>query len=380
MTCPLLATPAGKPRARALGILFDGRPGRFNAITDVPGVEVGYTTLIAGEAGPVETGRGPVRTGVTAILPCGLARPDASVWAGQTVLNGNGELTGSWWIEEAGKSDGPITITNTHSCGVARDATIEWLTRHAHSRSPAGPDWSLPVAGETWDGWLNDIDGFHVKREHVFAAIAGARGGALEEGSVGGGTGMMLYGHKGGSGTASRLVEHGGRRFTVGVFVQANFGRRHQLVIAGIPMADHLPGPDPYASDTGSIIAIVATDAPLISHQLKRLARRVSLGIARTGSVSGHGSGDIFMAFTTAGSQALAGDAPFMALEIVPDPLLDGFFEAVVQASEEAVVNVLAVSEEMAGAWGHTAPALDREALKAALKRYGRYREPDASR
>lgn len=374
MTPPPLATPAGKPRARALGIPFDGRPGRFNAITDVPGVEVGYTTLIAGEAGPVEVGRGPVRTGVTAILPCGLARPGATVWAGQAVLNGNGELTGSWWIEEAGKSDGPIVLTNTHSCGVARDAVVEWLTRHADSFAPEGPSWGLPVAGETWDGWLNDINGFHVKREHVFAAIEGARGGALEEGSVGGGTGMMLYGHKGGSGTASRMLEYGGRRFAVGVFVQANFGRRQQLTIAGIPMAEHLPGPDPYDGDTGSIVAIVATDAPLVSHQLKRLARRVSLGIARTGSISGHGSGDIFMAFTTAGSRALEAEAPFTALEMVPDQRLDPFFEAVVQASDEAIVNVLAVSEEMAGADGHVAPALDRETVTAVLKRCGRYR------
>jgi len=234
MTNPLLATPAGKPRARALGIPFKGRPGQNNAITDVPGVEVGYTTLIEGD-GDLVVGRGPIRTGVTAIIPRGKANAAAPVWSGQFSLNGNGEFTGSWWIDEAGHCDGPITITNTHSCGVARDATIEWLYKNANSYGE-GPSWGLPVAGETYDGYLNDINGFHVTREHVFAAIDGAKSGPIEEGSVGGGTGMMLYDMKGGSGTASRIVEHAGTPYTVGAFVQANFGRRKDLMIAGIPM------------------------------------------------------------------------------------------------------------------------------------------------
>lgn len=375
MTSPLLLTPAGRTRARALGIPFDGRPGPVNAITDVPGVEVGYCTLIRGEAGPLVVGEGPVRTGVTAIIPRGRAGAHLPVWAGQHSLNGNGELTGSWWIEEAGQCDGPITITNTHSCGVTRDATIEWLNRNVGSYGD-GPSWGLPVSGETYDGWLNDINGFHVTKQHTFEAIDAAAGGPVEEGSVGGGTGMMLYGHKGGSGTASRQVDYHGSVYTVGAFVQANFGLRSQLVIAGIPMAEHLPGPDPYATDTGSIIAVVGTDAPLVSHQCKRLARRVSLGVGRGGSISGHGSGDIFLAFTTAGSEELHGATPYIPLEIVPDHLLDPFFEAVIQAVDEAIMNVLAVSEEMAGIDGHTAPALDRDKVTAVLRQFGRYREP----
>ena len=375
MTSPLLATPAGKPRARALGIPFEGRPGPFNAITDVADVEVGYATLIRGDGGPLVIGSGPVRTGVTAIIPRGKARASLPVWTGQFSLNGNGELTGSWWIDEAGHSDGPITITNTHSCGVARDATIEWLNRHFDAYGE-GADWGLPVAGETWDGWLNDINGFHVKREHVFEAIDAAAGGPLEEGSVGGGTGMMLYGMKGGSGTASRKVCHEDQSYTVGAFVQANFGLRSQLVIAGIPMAEFLPGPDPYGMERGSIIAVVATDAPMVSHQLKRLARRVSLGVGRGGSISGHGSGDIFLAFTTAGSDALGRDTPYLELSIIPDHRLDPFFEAVIQAVDEAIMNVLAVSEEMVGVDGNTASALDRDTLTAVLKQFGRYREP----
>ena len=374
MTDSWLATPSGKTRARALGIPFDGRPGPWNAITDVADVEVGYCTLIRGE-GPLVVGRGPVRTGVTAVIPRGKARASAPVWAGLHSLNGNGELTGSWWIEEVGHCDGPITLTNTHSCGVARDATIEWLHRNA-DRYGAGPSWGLPVAGETYDGWLNDINGFHIAKEHVFAAIDAAESGPLDEGSLGGGTGMMLYGHKGGSGTASRAVGHEGRDHVVGAFVQANFGLRSQLAIAGLPMAGHLPGSDPYDMDFGSIIAIVATDAPLVSHQLKRLARRIPLGVGRGGSISGHGSGDIFLAFTTANSDALAAPGAYMSLDIIPDKKLDPFFEAVIQAVDEAIMNVLAVSEPMTGIDGHRAEALDRDALVGVLKRFGRYREP----
>ena len=374
MTDPLLATPAGKPRARALGIPFEGRPGKNNAITDVPGVEVGYTTLIDGE-GDLVVGKGPVRTGVTAIIPRGKSKAALPVWSGQFSLNGNGEFTGSWWIEEAGHCDGPITITNTHSCGVARDATIEWLYRNSDSYGD-GASWGLPVAGETYDGYLNDINGFHITREHVFAAIDDARSGPIEEGSVGGGTGMMLYGIKGGSGTASRSVAHGDDTYTVGAFVQANFGLRKNMTIAGIPMFEHLPGPDPYNTDTGSIIAVIGTDAPLLSHQCKRLARRIALGVGRGGSYSGHGSGDIFLAFTTAGSDALAAGGNYLELTAIPDSKLDPFFEAVIQSIDEAIMNVLAVSQPMTGVDGHKAEALDRDRLVEVLKAHNRWVEP----
>ncbi|MEM7120873.1 MAG: P1 family peptidase [Pseudomonadota bacterium] len=374
MTSSLLATPAGKTRARALGIPFNGLPGTNNAITDVPGVEVGYATLIEGE-GDLVVGQGPVRTGVTAIIPRGRAKAAFPVWSGMFSLNGNGELTGSWWVDEAGHCDGPITITNTHSCGVARDATIEWLHKNANSYGD-GPSWGLPVAGETYDGYLNDINGFHIKREHVFEAIDSARSGPVEEGSIGGGTGMMLYGMKGGSGTASRVVDHDGSAYTVGAFVQANFGRRKDLMIAGMPMAEHLPGIDPYDVDTGSIIAVVGTDAPLLSHQCKRLARRIGLGIGRGGSFSGHGSGDIFLAFTTAGSDTLMAGGSYLELSCIPDHRLDPFFDAVVQAVDEAIMNVLAVSEPMIGINGNPAEALDRDRLVAVLKDHKRWVEP----
>lgn len=361
--------PPGPPRARGLGVPFEGTPGPLNAITDVPGVEVGHCTLIEG-AGPLRRGHGPVRTGVTAILPRGRGFPQATVWAGMHRLNGNGELTGSWWAAEVGKLSGPITLTNTHACGIARDATIAWL--HDRAEPGALPAWSLPVAGETWDGWLNDIDGGHVRAEHVHAALDGAQGGAVAEGSVGGGTGMMLYGHKGGFGTASRRVG----RWTVGAAVQANFGLRRQLVVGGVPMAAHLPGPEPFAAEAGSVIGVIATDAPLIGQQCARLARRAGLGIARGGSVSGHGSGDLFAAFSTAGAEALSAPGEVLSVQMLADEGIDPLFEAVVQAVDEAVMNVLAASEPMVGRDGRRAEGLDRDALVAALKAHGRWVAP----
>src|SRR5438876_2683126 len=286
-------------RARDLGIPFEGTPGKFNAITDVPGVEVGYTTLISGE-GKLEVGKGPVRTGVTAVLPRSRDAMNDPVFAGYFALNGNGEMTGTAWMEESGFLEGPIVLTNTHSVGIARDAVIAWRLAHG------GPDaegfaWSLPVVAETWDGWLNDVDGFHVKPEHVAHAIETAQSGAIEEGSVGGGTGMICYEFKGGTGTASRMVPVAAvagrgssetKQFAIGVFVQANCGRRPQLTIRGLEVGKKIPG-SVYKQEIGSIIIVVATDAPLLPHQLKRLARRASLGLARTGSVSGNGSGDL---------------------------------------------------------------------------------------
>jgi D-aminopeptidase len=361
----MLTTPSGKPRARALGIRFGGQPGVLNSITDVPGVEVGYATLISG-AGPRVVGRGPVRTGVTALLPRGRAGAASPVFAGYFSLNGNGELTGCHWVEESGRCEAPICITNTHSCGTARDATIKWLVE----RTGGIGQWALPVTGETFDGYLNDINGFHVRDEHVFAALDGARGGAIEEGSVGGGTGMICYGFKGGSGTASRVVEFAGRPYQVGAFVQSNFGRREQLTIAGVPVGMALKDwqPDPRKAEAGSVIAIVGTDAPLLAHQLKRLARRVSLGIGRGGAVSGHGSGDIFLAFSTANRDALHDEERLAALEFVPDPQLNPFFEAVIQAVDEAVINSLVANDTMQGCDDHVIHALPHDDVRRLLR------------
>jgi D-aminopeptidase len=360
-------------RARDLGIPFDGTPGKFNAITDVPGVEVGYTTLISGE-GKLERGKGPVRTGVTAILPRGLSEMNDSVFAGYFSLNGNGEMTGTTWVEESGFLEGPIVLTNTHSVGVARDAVIAWRLAHG------GPDaegfaWSLPVVAETWDGWLNDVDGFHVKPEHVARAIETAHGGAIEEGSVGGGTGMICYEFKGGTGTASRIVaavaDRGPsetKQYTIGVLVQANCGRRPQLTIRGIEIGKKIPGAV-YQKETGSIIIVIATDAPLLPHQLKRLARRASLGLARTGSVSGNGSGDLFIAFSTANPHAADSSPPTRTIETMSNDLMDPLFTATVEATEEAIINALVDNHDMTGRDDHKVPALPHDRLREIFKR-----------
>ena len=361
-------------RARDLGIPFDGTPGKFNAITDVAGVEVGYTTLINGD-GKLIVGQGPVRTGVTAILPRGHAAANDPVYAGVFSLNGNGEMTGTAWVEEGGFLEGPIVLTNTHSVGVARDAVIAW--RNAHAGVDAqGFSWSLPVVAETWDGWLNDVNGFHVKPEDVFHALDTALGGAIEEGSVGGGTGMICYEFKGGNGTASRKIDmkddkEAHRSFTVGVFVQANFGRRPQLIIAGVPIGQEIPG-EVYKKEAGSCIAVVATDAPLLPYQLKRLARRVSLGLARTGAISGNGSGDLFIAFSTANSGAANPDQITRSVETVPNDRMDPIFAAVVEATEEAVVNALIDNQSMTGRDNHHVDALPHSRLRALLKKYNR--------
>jgi D-aminopeptidase len=361
-------------RARDLGVPFDGTPGPLNAITDIAGVEVGYTTLISGE-GKLVTGQGPVRTGVTAILPRGHDSLNDPVYAGVFSLNGNGEMTGTAWVEESGFLEGPIVITNTHSVGVARDATIAWRIQHG-AADKTGYWWSLPVVAETWDGWLNDINGFHVKPEHVAHALDSAHGGAIEEGSIGGGTGMICYEFKGGNGTASRkidLKEKGGavRAFTVGVFLQANFGRRPSLTVAGVPIGKELPG-EIYKEETGSCIAAVATDAPLLPNQLKRLARRVSLGLARTGTVSGNGSGDLFIAFSTANPGAANSEPITHSVETVPNDRMDPIFAATVQATEEAVVNALIDNHDMTGRDNHVVPALPHNRVRELLKKYRR--------
>jgi D-aminopeptidase len=366
-------------RARDLGIPFEGTPGKFNAITDVPGVEVGYTTLISGE-GKLEVGKGPVRTGVTAILPRGHASFNDPVYAGFFSLNGNGEMTGTVWLDESGFLEGPIIMTNTHSVGVARDAVIAWRVNHG-AADKTGYWWSLPVVAETWDGWLNDINGFHVKPEDVWHALDTAHGGPLEEGSVGGGTGMVCYEFKGGNGTASRKVEikpsvatgadrgsSTARTYTVGVFLQANFGRRTQLVIAGVPVGKEIPG-EVYKEESGSCIAVVATDAPLLPNQLKRLARRVSLGLARTGTISGNGSGDLFIAFSTANPDVANPDQVTHDVQTIPNDLIDPLFAGVVQATEEAVVNALVDNHSMSGRDNHRVEALPHNRLRQIMKR-----------
>src|SRR5213595_331549 len=364
-----------KPRARDLGVPFDGSPGPFNAITDVFGVTVGHTTLISGE-GKLQVGKGPVRTGVTAVLPRGKDSMSNPVFAGWWSLNGNGEMTGTTWVEESGFLEGPVMITNTHSVGVVRDAVIAWRVAHA-AADTTGAWWSLPVVAETWDGWLNDINGFHVRPEHAFHALDTAHSGPVDEGSVGGGTGMICNGFKGGIGTSSRRLSEKDGGYLIGVLVQCNYGRRQNLRIAGIPVGREIESEDPYAwvpsdaAEHGSIIVVVATNAPLLPHQLKRMARRVSLGIGRTGSIAGNGSGDIFIAFSTA--NAAASDVGHVVdLRMVPNDSMDPLFAATVQATEEAVVNAMVAAEDMTGIDGHHARALPHEQLRAVLARYNR--------
>ena len=360
-----LKTPAGKPRARHFSIPFDGEPGPWNAITDVPGVSVGYVTLISGD-GPLKIGQGPVRTGVTAILPRPLPDLATPVFAGIFSANGNGELTGSHLIEEVGAFNFPITITNTHSCGVTRDGTLRWLSQALPQAIETA--WGLPVAAETYDGFLNDINGHHVTFEHVAEALDTAASGPVEEGSVGGGTGMITFGFKAGSGTASRRVAWGDRTFTLGVFVQSNFGRRNNLTIRGRRTGADLTEPKVVEgtprAEKGSIIVIVATDAPFMPRQLKRLARRVPLGVALTGGLGYNSSGDIFLAFSTANPQAATGLSGQMTqAKYIPDTDIDRFFDAVVQATEEAILNSMVANQDMTGRDGNFVPALPKDFL-----------------
>ena len=368
--------PQQQVRARGLRIPFDGTPGRLNAITDVAGVTVGYSTIIRGD-GKLEVGNGPVRTGVTAILPRGENSFNDPAYAGYFSLNGNGEMTGTAWLEESGFLEGPVVITNTHSVGVARDAVIAWRVSKA-GPDPTGFSWSLPVVAETWDGYLNDINGFHVKPEHVVEALESAKGGLVAEGSVGGGTGMVAYEFKAGMGTASRVVKSkaeedgAAQSYTVGAIVQANCGRRGQLMIAGVPVGREIPEGAVFSKETGSIIIVVATDAPLLPHQLKRLARRASMGLARTGSTSGNGSGDLFLAFSTANPGVATPEKPVHAVQTIPNDRLDGIFNATVQAVEEAIVNSMVANQSMTGVDDHTIVALPHDRVRELLKKYGR--------
>jgi D-aminopeptidase len=364
-----------RPRARDLNVPFDGTPGPLNAITDVAGVEIGYTTLISGE-GPLHQGVGPVRTGVTAIHPRGKKDLDP-VFAGFFSQNGNGEMTGTAWIEESGFAEGPILLTNTHSVGVVRDATIKWQLRQPGRLASAETLWSLPIVAETWDGFLNDINGFHVKDQHVFEALDDARNGPVAEGSVGSGTGMVCYGFKGGIGTSSRKLEQKAGGYTVGVLVQCNCGRRSQLRIAGVPVGKEISQDVPYAKhvpwvgqDFGSIIIVVATDAPILPHQLKRLARRATMGLARTGSTSGNGSGDLFLAFSTADRATKAEGVN--DLRMLANESMNPLFEATIQATEEAIVNAMIASDTMTGVDGHTVIGLPHKQLTEVLEKYNR--------
>ena len=369
---PHAATPAGKPRARSLGIPFTGTPGRWNAITDVPGIQVGYVTLIEGDS---------VRTGVTGILPRGADGAADPVAAGFFSLNGNGEMTGVSWIGESGTFALPLVITNTHSVGIAHAGIVAWTAKH---HPELGDEWPLPVAAETWDGYLNDASGHHITEATVVGALEAAHGGPVEEGSVGGGTGMICYEFKGGNGTASRLVDYRGTSYVVGVFVQANFGSRQELTLAGVPVGRLLAEDNPAGNDTtaprgaGSVIGIVATDAPLLPHQCSALARRVTHGIARTGTISSHSSGDLFLAFSTANPGGFSGYTPrpgterdYDQLRFIPWAQMNPFFAAVVEATEEAVANALVANEEMTGREGRRTPALPRDRV-AALFRAGR--------
>ena len=369
--CTIMA----KDRARDLGIPFNGTPGKYNAITDVKGVLVGHSTVISGK-GKLIQGKGPIRTGVTAILPRGDKSLDDPSFAGWYSLNGNGEMTGTTWVEESGFLEGPIMITNTHSVGIVRDAVISWRVSQG-SADASGYWWSLPVVAETWDGLLNDINGFHVKEKHAHKAIRNAKGGSVSEGNVGGGTGMVCHKFKGGIGSSSRVIAIQDQNYTLGVLVQANYGDRKSLTIAGVPVGreitDLMPK-DSYEQNhdsDGSIIVVVATDAPLVAHQLKRLARRVPMGVGKVGGYAHDGSGDIFIAFSTANSSVAFAEGK-VEVEMLPNWLISPLFEATVQATEEAIINALLAADTMVGINGNTAYALPHDRLKATMKKYNR--------
>jgi D-aminopeptidase len=359
----------GSPRARDLGVPFAGTPGPLNAITDVPGVEVGHTTLISGE------GAKAVRTGVTVVLPKG--KKWDTVFAGSFAGNGFGELTGTSWVKEGGVLGGPIAITNTWSVGTVHDAVLTWFSRSLHIEIP----WHQPVVGETSDAYLNDIAGLHVTQQDVWEALSGARSGPVAEGNVGGGTGMVAFGFKAGIGSASRILPGG---YTLGVLVQANTGSRELLTIAGVPVGKEIPLQPGESSEAqlpadrhdggreGSIIVVVATDAPLLPHQLERLARRVPMGIARLGGTAANGSGDIFIAFSTANPGAAKASGGTVEISMLPNGDIDPLFLATIEATEESIVNALVAATTMTGVDGHTVYALPHERLREVLRQYNR--------
>ena len=369
------ANAADAPRARDLGIPFDGTTGPLNAITDVAGVTVGQVSIVKDLPD-----KRAVRTGVTAILPRGEATREMPVFGAWFALNGNGEMTGTTWLEESGFLEGPVMITNTHSVGTVHQATIEWRVGQGDADA-TGYWWSLPIVAETWDGHLNDINGFHVKAEHAHAALRSASGGSVAEGNVGGGTGMICHEFKCGIGTSSRVVETGDETYTVGVLVQANYGLRDTLRIAGVPVGKHLTEDRAFASvspagqESGSIIVVVATDAPLLPHQLKRVAKRAGLGVARMGGMAGNGSGDIFIAFSNArGEGELSG--PVITVEMLLNDEISPLFDATVLATEEAIVNAMIAATDMTGDLGHVVKAIDHGKLRRVLAEFNRLEEP----
>ncbi|MFM9908637.1 MAG: P1 family peptidase [Chitinophagaceae bacterium] len=365
---------AQKPRARDIGIPFNGKPGTFNAITDVKGVEVGYSTIISG-AGKNIRGKGPVRTGVTAILPRG--KYNNPVYANWYTLNGNGEMTGTTWITESGFLEGPVMITNTNSVGLVRDAVLKWFVKVGWYKEDFW--YTYPVVAETYDGFLNDIYGFHVKESNVYEALDSAASGKIKEGNVGGGTGMMCLGFKGGTGTSSRIVKIKDSTYTVGVLVQSNFGSKHNFSIAGVPVGwelrdtlnDEFKAPPSYQPGNGSIIVVLATDAPLLPHQLKRMAARIALGVGKVGGRGENGSGDIFITFSTANPTAFQRDS-FTKIVELPNDLINPLFEATVQAVEEAIINAMIAAETMEGINGNKAHALPHKRVLEILKKYKR--------
>ncbi len=369
-----LSAAAQKPRARDIGIPFDGKTGKFNAITDVKGVEVGYSTIISGNGKNIR-GKGPVRTGVTAILPRG--RNNNPVFGNWYSLNGNGEMTGTTWITESGFLEGPIMITNTNSVGVVRDAVLKWFVKTGWYKEDFW--YTYPVVAETYDGFLNDIYGFHVKESNAFEALDSAKSGFLKEGNVGGGTGMMCLGFKGGSGTSSRVLKVKDSTYTLGVFVQSNFGRKRNLTIAGVPVGKELidtlnnefKAPPSYQPGDGSIIVVVATDAPLLPHQLKRIVQRVSLGIGQVGGQGTNGSGDIFIAFSTANRTAFQREN-FTKVDVLPNDEINPLFEATIQATEEAIINAMVAAETMEGINGNKAYGLPHKLVMDVLKKFNR--------
>src|SRR5678815_3651611 len=365
---------AQKPRARDIGIPFDGTTGKFNAITDVKGVEVGYSTIISGEGKNIR-GKGPVRTGVTAILPRG--RNNNPVYANWYTLNGNGEMTGTTWLTESGFLEGPVMITNTNSVGTVRDAVLKWYVKKGWYKEDFW--YTYPVVAETYDGFLNDIYGFHVKETNAYEALDSARSGLLKEGNVGGGTGMMCLGFKGGSGTSSRVIKIKDSTYTLGVFVQSNFGRKRNLTIAGVPVGKELidtlnnefKAPPSYQSGDGSIIVVVVTDAPLLPHQLKRVVQRVSLGIGQVGGRGENSSGDIFIAFSTANPE-ISKTSGLAQLAMLPNEAINPLFRATVNATEEAIVNAMIAAETMKGVNCNTAYAIPHDRLREVLRKYNR--------
>jgi D-aminopeptidase len=371
-----------KPRARDLGIPFVGTPGAFNAITDVQGVEVGYSTIITGK-GENTVGNGPIRTGVTAIFPRGKAKKFSPVYANWYSLNGNGEMTGTTWVTESGFLETPIMITNTNSVGVVRDAVLKW---YVDTDWYSGEDWwyTYPVVAETYDGFLNDIYGFHVKEKHVLEAIENSSSGQIAEGNIGGGTGMMCLGFKGGTGTSSRVLKINDSSYTVGAIVQSNFGAKRNLSIAGVPVGVELkdtlnsvfngPPKSRRQEGDGSIIVIVATDVPLLPHQLKRIAQRIPLGIGIVGGRGSNGSGDIFLAFSTANEGAFNRD-DIASITSMPNDLLMPVFEATVQVVEEAIINAMIAAETMEGINGNTSYAIPHDVLVETLQKYNRIKK-----